>query len=221
MRLFYSFYKVLKEWRARTVDKHKLVILESADNLGKSTISKQLSTMINASILQQPSASNTLGFLRGIVKGKTSISPFERQLLHTISHTVDLYETMLYSDTNIVMDRSYISALIYGELSGLDEFELSLIYDIHHRLYSKLQDKYDVTICIMTRSRPFASKDNSFYEKTLNWDDINNGYLKVFENQKSIKQSYFTKTETIKLIDRDKMLNDNEICEFILSSKGV
>lgn len=201
------------------MNKLKLIVLESADNLGKSTLSMQLSTITNASIIQQPSASNTLGFLRRVVKEKTTISPFERQLLHTISHTVDLYETMLISKNNIVMDRCYISALIYGKLSGLDDYELSLIYDIHHSLYSKLQDKYDVTICILTRSKPFASKDNSVYEQTLIWNDINNGYLKFVENQKRSKQSYFTNTETIKLIDRDELRNDIEICEFILKSE--
>lgn len=198
------------------MNKLKLIVLESADNLGKSTLSKQLSIITNASIIQQPSASNTLGFLREVVKEKTSISPFERKLLHSISHTVDLYETMLNSKNNIVMDRSYISALIYGKLSGLDEYELSIIYDIHRSLYSKLQDKYDVTICILTRSKPFASKDNSVYEQTLIWNDINNGYLKFIENQERSKQSYFTNSEIIKLIDRDKILNDNDICEIIL-----
>lgn len=69
------------------MNKQKLNILESADNLGKS-----------------------------------SISPFERQLLHTISHTVVLYETMIYSNNNLVMCRCYISALIHGRLSGLNKY---------------------------------------------------------------------------------------------------
>jgi hypothetical protein len=114
------------------------------------------------------------------------------------------------------MDRCYISALIYGKLSNLTEYELSLIYDIHRNLYSILEDIFDVTICIMTRSKPFSENDDSVYEATLNWNDINNGYLQLVEIQKTNKQWFFTNEETLILINRDKILTDNEVCDYIL-----
>lgn len=203
------------------MSKPKLIILESADNLGKTTLVKLLASKINATILQQPSANNTLSFIREIVKGNTPITPFARQLLHAISHTVDLYETMLNSRSNIVMDRCYISALIYGRLSGLTEYELSLLYNIHRKLYSKLEDFFDVTICILTRSKPFANKDDSIYERTIEWNDVNLGYCAIVENQLNNKQVFFAESESVILIDRDILLSDDEICDYIIRSASM
>ena len=193
--------------------KRKLVIIESANSLGKTTISKLLAQKIDADIIQQPSPNNKLGYLRRIVKEEIDIDPFPRQLLHSISHIVDLYENMLMTSKNIVMDRCYISALVYGELSGLNKFQLSLIYDIHKKLYCGIDNVFDIYLFILVRNQPFLSKSDSIYEPKLQWHDINHKYRKVVECVDY--EYYFSTNEKIGLIDLQKIGNLTEIIKYI------
>lgn len=200
------------------MNKRKLIILESADNLGKSTLSKLLASKLDATIMQQPSSDNSLSFLRKIVKEDRSIEPFPRQLLHTISHTVDLYEKMQVGSGDIIMDRCYISALIYGKLTNLSLPELELIQNIHSHLYAQLEHSFDVHIFILTRNKPFACKDNSIYEKTLDWDDINDEYCSLV---KTNAKSYFTSNETIELLIINEYKDIEDILKHIRCSIKV
>ncbi|WP_175470048.1 hypothetical protein [Desulfoluna spongiiphila] len=187
-------------------------MLDGADNTGKSKLSENLAREINAIVIQQPSPSNSVGFLRNVVKKEQNIEPFARQLLHSISHTVDFYETMLISENTIVMDRCYISALVYGELCGLNQNQLNLIHNIHKSIYSRLNNLFDVHIFILTKKQPFRTNDESIYEQVLNWQDINMIYQKL---SRTCDKYFFLENENIDLIDLDQFNSIDNIVSHI------
>jgi len=153
-----------------------LVVIEGADNLGKSTYIKSLCEKFDFNKLQQPSGTGSLGFIRGIVKTYEKIDMFPRQLLHTCSHINDIHNN--FNGENVIMDRCHISQAVYGR--DLYSDELALLKDIHKSLYLKklMENNYRVVIGIMTGD-PYTGSDNSVYEKNNNWESYNNTYLSI------------------------------------------
>ena len=54
---------------------------------------------------------------------EANLNPVESQLFIGFSHIVDAF-TMSRSDDNIVMDRSFLSGIVYGERTGADQSKL-------------------------------------------------------------------------------------------------
>jgi thymidylate kinase len=166
-----------------------LVILEGCDRLGKTTQAQRLEEYFtkkgyNTQYIKQPSSDNTLGFLRPVVKLDPEFKPFERQLLHTATHIVDAYEVFDNPDNEvIIMDRCFISALMYGQFFGLTEKEVKLLEEIHHAVYNRvIQDKFEVQMVFITASEPLTPPNADNYEKMVEkeeggWYALNAKYL--------------------------------------------
>ena len=92
--------------------RNKLIILEGPDGVGKSTQAKIITEALQAARVSQPSVDNCVGYIRAEAKSLKHITEFERQLLITISHTLDAL-SKFDGKINVVMERSYISVLIY------------------------------------------------------------------------------------------------------------
>ncbi|EGU61057.1 Thymidylate kinase [Vibrio nigripulchritudo ATCC 27043] len=161
-------------------EKNKLIVLEGADGSGKTTIAQLLQDSMKAELLVQPNGSNSLSFLRRLLKsGTTEFDSFARQLLHTCSHLVDFYELIKPLDNSLIMDRSYISALVYGAAQGESATNLKILKDIHKSVYGDLSKKYDVYIIILDRGARKHVKDSSYYESKIDLDYVESSYRNI------------------------------------------
>lgn len=217
----------------------RLIVVEGPDNIGKTTLVKSLETHAKimsgdvVDIIHQPSGDNILGFLRSIVKSSASnLTPFERQLLHTVSHTVDAFMFDKSISTHI-MDRSYISALVYGLLMGIEEVDLSTLYLIHRNLYKHVLKDVKVDLVLLTGEKPFKPKDGSVYEE-INWNKVNTtykimqqsltgGFNKIFyENHiESTGFYFFTPNESIHEIHVKSTDSCEHVLELVKQSIGL
>jgi thymidylate kinase len=176
----------------------RLVILEGPDRSGKSSQASLLvdwfgKTSSSVKFMRQPSDDNSLGFLRDIVKGDShSLTSFERQLLHTCSHIVDAHR----DHEIIIMDRCYISALVYGSLTGMTLQQYELIEKIHQSVYSALYADREVDIVLFNRMTPLTDKDDSFYENQVRWDDLRKFYRDLFSSYMEVNKNFVSPFET-------------------------
>lgn len=157
-----------------------LVILEGPDRVGKSTFAKKFAEKNQYFLLSQPNSLGPLGFLRDIVKFDLTIDNFSRQLLHAVSHT---WDTHLFNEyDHIIMDRSYISGLIYGRGTGLSEEQLDILREVHRSIHSEILTKNNFKILIVnfSPSEPFGEKDDSIYERLLGWKMLRDTYDEYF-----------------------------------------
>ncbi|SIO93961.1 deoxynucleoside kinase [Vibrio spartinae] len=160
--------------------KNKLVILEGVDGSGKTTIGKLLKDSLNCDFLIQPNGSNKLGFLRDILKSNDKeFDKLARQLLHTCSHIVDYYDLITSINKTIIMDRSYISALVYSSAQGENNKNIQLLKSIHNSVYGNLSDKFDIYIIILEKGNRIETLDNSYYENKLDLNLVEELYKKV------------------------------------------
>lgn len=169
----------------------KLIVLEGADGVGKSTLADSLVSHYNAIKVRQPSSQNSVKFLRDVVKKDPDFLPFERQLLHSVTHVVDVYELLdKITNTNIVMDRCYLSGLVYGKIMSLTEKQLDLLKRIQRDVHAWIQTKFEVHVLLIHRDNRLDTPDQSLYEKALKWETIRDGYLEAFNSLHSTPGDY-------------------------------
>ncbi|MEZ9494934.1 dTMP kinase [Vibrio splendidus] len=189
--------------------KNKLIVLEGPDKIGKSTVINSLSRILNAKVLIQPNGGNSLGFLRQRLKSRDmDISPLARQLLHTCSHIVDYYEVISECNQLILMDRCYISALVYGQAEGENSSNLDLLKEVHNGVYGNLSDDFEIDIFVLSSSKLSVVGDESYYEKKLDMNIINKLYRNISSNENSY---YLGSKERIHHIDIDEFDNADEV----------
>lgn len=164
-----------------------LIILEGPDRVGKTSFAKRYANdTLGTFLLSQPNPTGPLGFLRDIVKYDLSIENFARQLLHAVSH---IWDTHLFGEyDHIIMDRSYISGLIYGRGTGLTEDQIGILRGIHRNAHNHIIQKYGFHVLIVnfSPSKPFGPKDDSMYERLLGWDMLKDTYTKLFDSDTEI-----------------------------------
>jgi thymidylate kinase len=160
----------------------KLIILESPDGLGKST---QASLLFNrfypeAKLISQPSDDNVIGFIRSSVKDpNTNWTAMERQMLISLSHCVDAF-TCFDSSTNIIMDRSYISGLVYGKLTNAPEDKMKTLINCLKAVYTyNIALKYDVYVIIFDAKNRFNKTSHDFFETQTKWENLRDFYLEI------------------------------------------
>jgi hypothetical protein len=192
----------------------KLVILEGPDNIGKSTQAKIISQLLCARLISQLSKSNKVSFIRNIVKQDKLLNAFERQLLAAISHTVDAFMEF-DGKSNIVMDRSYISSFVYGELGGLSVSQINILYQIYHSIYyENIRNKYDVNVIFLDADNPLDEPDNDIFE-SAGWDKISKKYHKIYNWCNKSDITLFSLNEHINVLDVTNLSIDQVTLEIL------
>jgi GTPase SAR1 family protein len=170
--------------------KPKIIVLEGPDGLGKTSLAQSLAAEyfnneagygrpVSAPILNSPSRTNTVKFLRGVTRGEEpwrgSLNAFERQCLHTMSNLVDFYEEFR-GGRNLVLDRCHLSTLVYGLADGADKLWMEVLMDVHHKVAGRFADQYDVDIIVLDRDERFNAPDKSYHEAAIKWTDLRDLY---------------------------------------------
>lgn len=180
--------------------KPKLIIFESADGCGKTTQCDLLVKHLNAKLLQQPNSSNCVGFIRGLMKTCETINSDDRQYFAGFSHIVDAF-THFDGKENLVMDRSYLSALVYGKLTKATPEKLDLILKVLQKVYAEnIVGKYDIHIVFLTRNARYDQADDDMFEKNTKWNDLRDEYNRLY-NEMLKKEVVFVGDETVHLVD--------------------
>jgi len=188
--------------------KPKLFILEGGDGIGKSVLTKALAKNYNMNLITQPNSKNIVGFLRNIVKNDEMLNMFERQLLHTVSHIVDAFD-ILNPKYDTVMDRSYISTMVYGRVFGLSPDQLSILWNIHNKVYVHLCKNFEVKIIFLDSEQSFKIETDDIYERYNQRNKIRLAYKEYIGLNSS--KTHFHENETwhnIKVVSpKEEMLN--------------
>jgi len=172
----------------------RLVIFEGADGIGKTTQAELLADKMEAKLLHQPSGEGLVGFIRDEVKHNPSHNMFERQLLHTASHIVDAF--VEFDGTDVVMDRSPLSGLVYGGVSGqLSQLQLWLLAHANLNVYEAVlrQKGYQVDLFFIQMTSSLKAEGGDVYEDTISANVIRSGYRDLFRRNKT----FFTKSDQI------------------------
>lgn len=169
----------------------KLVIFEGCDGVGKSTQAGLIAEKLGANILVQPNRGGILGFLRDQVKHRHDYSALERQLLHTVTHVVDAF-TVLDGKNNLVMDRSPLSALVYGEAMGLTPDQIDLLTKLNLAVYREVIDQaeYQVTVVWML-GKSHREKDHSIYEQNVSREELKRIYMRMYHDVAWTERLYY------------------------------
>jgi len=177
--------------------KQKLIVLEGPDGVGKTTQSKILANMYNAKLIVQPSQTNYVSFIRNEVKNNPSHNAFARQLLHTVSHVVDIF-TEFDTTKPIIMDRCHISTYVYGRTTDMTEEQNKLLFRIHKDIYSQvIKDNFDVSIIFFGRSNKYLEDPTDQFEKMIKWDELKKQYVSFFDYLSNGDDFVFTPSENI------------------------
>jgi deoxyadenosine/deoxycytidine kinase len=134
----------------------KLIVLEGSDGVGKSTLAKDLYEKMGSlytRTMRQPASDSPLGFLRDVSKFDPSFGPFERQLLIACSHVWDA--ATFDQSRDVVMDRCWISGMVYGGLGGVSKENLHLLAKIYQSVYLRALKHYQVLIVHVNPGRTF------------------------------------------------------------------
>lgn len=160
----------------------RVIIFEGADGSGKSTQAHLLARYMKAEFIRQPSNTNLVWFAREEVKRNPNYTFFERQLIHTISHVVDAF--MAFDGHDVVMDRSPISAAVYGKLLGLTAEQMNLIIQCNFSVYNYVMARggYQPTVIHLRNHKSYnVAPAADVYEQKLQSDLLRIAYDQYFQ----------------------------------------
>lgn len=170
----------------------KLIVFEGVDGVGKTTQAKILMEKLGAKMIRQPSSDNCVSTIRSEIKLNPAYSALERQLLAAISHTVDAFTE--FSDENIIMDRSYISGLVYGKTMGVDNYGMALIENLLSSVYqTAIKHNYDTHIVFMDADKSLKTADENDVFET-NWTQVRDAYREFYQTK---HEPFFSRDEKI------------------------
>lgn len=196
----------------------RLIVLEGADGLGKSTQAAKLVEWLNGTLLSQPNESNTVGFIRKEAKHTPDFGATERQLMMACSHITDAYDVLRSAKSPVVMDRSYLSGLIYGKLTGVPAHHMAVIERILRSTYQKALAEWQVTIIHLTAERRLDDPDGDVFERSIKWDKLRDEYVHFFRNADNFPM--FSESELSWTVDVTGM-DINKVFYSIKSRIGV
>lgn len=160
----------------KIMKKKRIFILEGADNLGKSYQARYLEKSYKFHILNQPNADNTLGYLRNDLKYDESIDITVRQLFHAFQNSVDIFEFPQH--TNIIMDRCYLSNIVYSTVMGVDTHVIEMMIKMNKTIWEKYLSEYEINLICFTSNAPFKEADDAdVYESANVWDKLSEEYI--------------------------------------------
>lgn len=198
--------------------KPKLIVLAGPDGTGKSTQTKLLASKYQAQIVVQPSERNLVGYIRNEVKNNKRHSPEFRQALHTISHLVDI--EILDGSKNIVMDRSFVCAYVYGSVTGMHVEDNELLLKIHQDTHKAALEKYDIYLVLLDAEQKHKPGDTDEFEKTFKWGLLRDTYLQVFAGVKNDDKFLMCPHEEITYIKVGNGKSIGEVTKEIVSFIG-
>lgn len=180
----------------------RLIVCEGPDGSGKSTQAEFLRERYGAKLIKQPSDDNLVWFLREEAKRNKDHSPFERQLMIAISHVVDSF-TKFAGEENIVMDRAYLSGLVYGKLTGATPAQMNLLTQVLATVYKNAVEaqNYKVSIVFFLGADRLDKPDNDIFESSLKWGTINEHYRHMHDELSRKQWHAFSKDENILQVD--------------------
>lgn len=197
------------------MNKPKLIIFEAADGLGKSTQASLMAERLDARLIAQPANDGLVGNFRYEAKNNPALTALERQLFIGISHTVDAF-TKFNDDKNVVMDRSILSGIVYGEMTDAPKYELGLLMDALIKIYTyNMQDRYDVHFVFLNGDKRFNSTDTDVFEQSIKWEALQAKYVELYN--KVNLDPIFSSDALAHLIDitGDKLETHNKIAKAV------
>lgn len=190
-----------------------ILFIDGADNVGKTTLINKLKEVLpNTEFKKLPDDKNEVtGNLRDIVKFNETLSDSFRQALHTINHIesfIDCKDEVEYKSSLAIFDRSPLSTYVYSKLLGLDDDVIKILLNINFNFLKKLFNTKIFYFINLIADSPFSEKDNSYYEKNIKWEDINNLYSSSFNDIKDYIENFPSRFKYIELkISKDMSTN--------------
>jgi thymidylate kinase len=183
---------------------NKIIIFEGPDGVGKSTQIDMLMRDRRPHLLVQPNPDSSMSF-RDAVFNSNDLTPLEAQLMFCLSHMYDLYEYLNRFSGTLIMDRCYISGLVYGLVGDRNKYlplVISKMQDLHQRYLSST----DVRIIFMMPKARFNEPDTDVFEKNLKWESIREGYEGVLDALSEVSaSSIMSSREKIMLLDNSNL----------------
>ena len=195
----------------------KLIVIDGVDGIGKTTQAKIIAERLNAKLFIQPNDSNCVGFLREEVKNNPRHEPFTRQLLHTVSHTVDAF-TQFNQHNCYVMDRCHSSTYAYGLAQDMKLVDIELLMKIHANVYAEALSAYDIRIILLDRTSKFKVVEDDEFEKMVNWGRVRANFQELWGTLENSREYLFSPTEKRLYLNIDNMEKDaisTKMLEFV------
>lgn len=163
-----------------------LIVIEGADGVGKSTLTKALAGRLSdigfpiQTYAFPGNTRGTLGYLvyrlhhEGSTLGVGEVAPVAIQAMHIAAHLDTIERTirpMVDSGINIVLDRYWWSAAVYGSVSGVSQDVLDALIAAERRCWGTLQP---LVVFLIDCDRPWRRS-----EDTLAWRHIAEEYRKL------------------------------------------
>jgi len=150
-----------------------IVVLEGADNLGKTTVARNLCRLLNLQYIKFPNELFLTGdMIRKRLKGELFLDPSFFQLLNLVNQI----QTMKTLSGNVLCDRYYISTKIYAQTEYVS---LDWIDEVIHLL-----PEPDLTF-IFT-GRPFEEDDEHFQYQQKQTSKYYEQFLKENKDNKKV-----------------------------------
>lgn len=192
------------------MSKPRLIVVEGADGLGKSSLSAKLACKYGVNVTRAPSSDNSVGFLRNVVKSP-GLEPFERQCLVALSIIVDFYEKIEMADlSTVVMDRCHLSTTVYGLTDKAPKEKMIHLAQAMNSVAGRWSKGFDIDLIILDRAQRFGKADGSYQEQNLSWENIRKTY-RYFAEDKD-RGRLFGDHEKVHLLEVDDK-TQNEVFE--------
>lgn len=114
----------------------RLILVEGPDNAGKTTLINRIRNIVNVELLEFPKST---AFGRFTIESRNEVAIFETMLEHLPDNKI------------FVLDRGYISNIVYGELRAMSPEQKSYI-DVYRDDFRRLIKNNDVYVIALTRN---------------------------------------------------------------------
>lgn len=165
-----------------------LYIFEGPDAVGKSTIADAFAEVLRAKgrrVVTTSSPGTTKGTLGELVYrlhhqpnelGVSSICPTSRQVLHVAAHIDALKQEIrpcLSDGIDVVLDRCWISTLVYGRLGGVGSASLQKMVALELESWTDLRPRCTFVVTAKKQLRPDPDRET--------WQKLTAAYSKVVD----------------------------------------
>lgn len=182
----------------------KLIIFEGPDGVGKTTQISMLREKFNTGLLVQPNPDSLMSFKDFVFTSK-NLTPIEMQLFFALSHMYDLYEKVRSYSGTLIMDRSYLSGLVYGSALGADVETLEKLALAMRDVHVKNLYDVDVRIVFMLPKNRLNKTSDDIFEKNTKWEGLLDGYKELCRATIESSSGMFSSREKVLVVDNSNM----------------